>query len=90
MAAYLLAFGVCLAGSASEAPIHVVVAGSRAHYTGMIAAVASATNATGAGASRLHFLLLVNSGEAATEVEAAARCAGGETSPPRRTDPREG
>ena len=58
-------------------PIDVVVAGSPAHYPGMVGVVASAAAAAGGDAGRLRFLLLVGNATDAPALAAAARCAGG-------------
>lgn len=59
----------------SDDPIHVVVATSRAHYTGALSVVASAANATATQARRLRFLLLVDDAGKVDAFERAARCA---------------
>lgn len=84
MAAARRAVGALLLLAASRAggaggPIHVVVAASRNHYAGLLAVVASATNATGADAGRLRFLLLVDGAGDAAAVGAAAACAAGDS-----------
>ncbi|KAH8095271.1 glycosyl transferase [Aureococcus anophagefferens] len=76
--AALLLLAASRAGGAGG-PIHVVVAASRNHYAGLLAVVASATNATGADAARLRFLLLVDGAGDAAAVGAAAACAAGDS-----------
>ncbi len=55
--------------------INVVVACSKAHYTGALAVVASATNATLSQRHRLRFLLLVDDATKVESIGRAARCA---------------
>ena len=61
--------------AAPNTDINVVVACSKAHYTGALAVVASATNATRSQRHRLRFLLLVDDAAKVESMGRAARCA---------------
>ena len=63
------------AAAPSQEDINVVVACSKAHYTGALAVVASATNATRSQRRRLRFLLLVDDATKVESMGRAARCA---------------
>ena len=63
------------AAAPNEDNINVVVACSKAHYTGALAVIASATNATLSQRHRLRFLLLVDDAAKVESIGRAARCA---------------